>query len=613
MIEESPKTTNSKGKGLMALQLATCRSHHIPQLRIDKAHLTIYNDLHLNLNKSKLLYIQSSECHECELQVVTMVADNCTVLVDTRWPVRVEIRGLNGSHEFTTPSCSAAKNTHHFWEGGEYFIFIQQAESSDDLMECHFAQTNSPSDTNIPIYLALGLAGFLPVMWTFLKLLYRRGWFHRLLCIWSTEFVMSDLGTPIIVNPTEDPGSTQSVASDANRDRKERVKSLDTFRGLSIVVMIFVNYHGGHYWFFQHSKWNGLTVADLVFPWFVYIMGTAMILSFQGQLQRGASKWSMQGKIVRRCITLFALGLVINSLGGSGKGVSLSHFRIPGVLQRFALTYLVVASVHVLLAKPLDETQQVRWPVVRDVTDFWPEWLVQLSLLALHIAITFGLSVPGCPLGYLGAGGQAELGQHANCTGGAAGFIDRQVFGSAHLDQHPSCLEIYHTVVPYDPEGLLGTLTSIFLCFLGLQAGKILFIHKNWLQRFVRFLLWGLGLCLLGGVLCKFSKDDGWIPINKNLWSLSFVLVLAGMAFLLLALFYLLIDVFKMWNGAPFLYPGMNPIVLYVGHELLKGRFPVGFVVPSTHADQLAMNLWGAVFWVIVGYYLHYKGIFITV
>ncbi|KAK7111594.1 hypothetical protein V1264_011201 [Littorina saxatilis] len=85
------------------------------------------------------------------------------------------------------------------------------------------------------------------------------------------------------------------------------------------------------------------------------------------------------------------------------------------------------------------------------------------------------------------------------------------------------------------------------------------------------------------------------------------------MAFVLLAFLYLLIDVCKIWSGAPFYFPGMNPIVVYVGHELLTGRFPVSFDVVVTHPAQLAMNLWGATFWVLVALYLLNKGILITV
>nr|KAG5707671.1 hypothetical protein BaRGS_003246 [Batillaria attramentaria] len=121
------------------------------------------------------------------------------------------------------------------------------------------------------------------------------------------------------------------------------------------------------------------------------------------------------------------------------------------------------------------------------------------------------------------------------------------------------------------------------------MAGKILFIYKDWVQRCVRFVIWGV------------------------VWSLSFVVALSGMAFILLLVCYLLIDVYKVWSGAPFYYPGMNSIVLYVGHELLSGRFPVAFDVAKTHGAQLAMNLWGSCLWVIVAYYLYLKGIFISV
>ncbi|KAL8574546.1 hypothetical protein ACOMHN_057545 [Nucella lapillus] len=221
---------------------------------MDTAHLNIYNDRQADL--SLLLFTQTEECHECDLMPVTRVeTNNCTVLVDTRWPVRVEVRALkNNTVQVATPSC-------------------------------------------------------------------RRGVIHRMMCCWNAEHVMADFGPPTSINPTEDSGAgTGSTADSAARKKRERLRSLDTFRG------------------------------------FVFIMGTAMILSFQPQLQRGTPKLSMLGKIVRRSLILFALGLLINS-GGSSDGVDLSRFRIPGVLQRFAGTYLIVATVHLLFAKPFDDSR----------------------------------------------------------------------------------------------------------------------------------------------------------------------------------------------------------------------------------------------------------------
>ncbi|ESO84192.1 hypothetical protein LOTGIDRAFT_211131 [Lottia gigantea] len=377
--------------------------------------------------------------------------------------------------------------------------------------------------------------------------------------------------------------------------------------------MIFVNYGGGGYWFYNHSDWNGLTVADLVFPWFVFIMGTAMAYSFSGQLRKGYAKKFMLWKVFKRSCILFLLGLLINSGDYPKSGVVLDNFRIPGVLQRFAGTYLITATVHIFFTRANDSNRDCWWAPVRDIVDYWQEWIINLLFVSIHLLLTFLLKVPDCPTGYIGPGGLEEQGQHWNCTGGSAGYIDRLIFGDNHIYQNPTCKEIYHSTVPYDPEGFLGTLNSCFLCFLGLQAGKILLIHKDWVLRIKRLLIWAVFTGSIATLLCKASKDDGWIPINKNLWSLSFVLALACMAFVLLTICYLVIDVYPLWSGSPFYYPGMNAIVLYVGHEFFNRKAPVYFHVPHNHESELAINLWGTIFWVLVSYYLYYKDIFISI
>lgn len=159
--------------------------------------------------------------------------------------------------------------------------------------------------------------------------------------------------------------------------------------------------------------------------------------------------------------------------------------------------------------------------------------------------------------GYLGPGGLSENLTFPNCTGGAAGYIDRLLLGTDHIFQYPSAKWTYNTNMPFDPEGLLGILTSIITVILGLQAGKIFINCPTKWQRLVRFAVWTLLTGLLGGILCNFSQNAGWIPVNKNLWSLSYVLVLASMAFALLALFYLVIDEFDWWSGTPFYQAGM--------------------------------------------------------
>lgn len=349
---------------------------------------------------------------------------------------------------------------------------------------------------------------------------------------------------------------------------------------------------------------------------FVWIMGTSMAYSFQGLLKRMTPKKKIFFKIVKRSCILFGLGLLINSSDGLNP-VRLRKFRIPGVLQRFAGTYLIIATMHLLSARPNDPNQYTRYNKIRDVVDYWKEWVFNLALVLLWLLLTFLLPVPGCPRGYLGPGGLANDANGynvSNCTGGAASYIDRQIFGEQRIYQRPTCKEIYDTTVPHDPEGLLGILTSCFMCFLGLQAGKILLTYSDWKSRIRRFLVWGLVLGVIAVILCYGQKDGGPIPINKNLWSLSFVICLSSFAFFLFSFCYLTIDVYKVWSGAPFYYPGMNAIVLYMGHEMINQpcrRF--WGVEPNSHMAYMGINVADTAVWILLAYFLYFKNVFISI
>ena len=119
--------------------------------------------------------------------------------------------------------------------------------------------------------------------------------------------------------------------------------------------------------------------------------------------------------------------------------------------------------------------------------------------------------------GYLGPGGLAEFGKYPNCTGGAARKLDLMLFHESHIYQHPTCKTPYKCLA-HDPEGALGALNSIVICFLGLQCGKILIYHKGHVHRIVRMIIWGLILGLIGAALAEFKQNGGAIPLNKNLW-----------------------------------------------------------------------------------------------
>ena len=115
---------------------------------------------------------------------------------------------------------------------------------------------------------------------------------------------------------------------------------------------------------------------------------------------------------------------------------------------------------------------------------------------------------------------------------------------------------------------------AVFQVFLGLQAGMIVMVFTDWKSRSVRWLSWCILTGAVGALLCLGTKEEGWIPVNKNLWSLSFVLVTSCFAFFLLTVCLILVDVLKWWNGAPFFYPGMNSILMYVGHQWTYNLFP---------------------------------------
>ena len=153
------------------------------------------------------------------------------------------------------------------------------------------------------------------------------------------------------------------------------------------------------------AKWNGLTVADLVFPWFMWIMGVSLVISTQSQLRNSSSRPKVLLSIIRRSATLFFLGLVINSVGGHN---DFRTMRIPGVLQRFSFTYLVVGLLQASLAQKelpslsdqhlQDHTIPWWWPV-RDIKASFPQWIIMIMIVICHTCLTFLIPIQGCSTG----------------------------------------------------------------------------------------------------------------------------------------------------------------------------------------------------------------------
>ena len=424
------------------------------------------------------------------------------------------------------------------------------------------------------------------------------------------------------------------------RASSSRLLSLDTFRGGCLIIMIFVNYGGGRYWFLSHFVWNGLTVADLVFPWFVWMMGASTALSQHGSWRRSAPAASVGKKAAVRVLKLLLLSYFLDNQNGT----QLDRMRIPGVLQYSAIAGALLAASHLMLdwtcttdtegrnerrsvralataAARRDGTVQVSSLVrfgdrallaLPELVPFWREWLVFAGVLTTYLLIQQYLPVPGCPTGYLGPGGRADGGRFEGCTGGAHKRVDDILWGDSHYYHSPTCKHVFECG-HYDPEGTLGALTASIMAFQGLLAGRVLIAHGSHRERCYRWLSYGVAFASIGCVLCGGPANNGPLPINKNLWSPSFVFTLGGLGFLILALLYVLIDHpsrLRIWGGMPFLPLGMNSILIYSGSELFGGAFPFSWHMNETHAQKLGCNLCGVLGWILVAWLLNRKGLY---
>ena len=136
------------------------------------------------------------------------------------------------------------------------------------------------------------------------------------------------------------------------------------------------------------------------------------------------------------------------------------------------------------------------------------------------------------------------------------------------------------------------------MTFFGYQAGRILISYQSHKERCLRWIIWGLIFIAIGTGLCGGSKEGGLVPLNKNMWSVSFIFLLAGLAFLILTFLYFWIDVRKCRTGWPFKEVGMNSIAIYLMHEVFSGYFPLSFVNDGSHHMMLLSNVIGVAVWV---------------
>lgn len=367
------------------------------------------------------------------------------------------------------------------------------------------------------------------------------------------------------------------LASAERRAITGRLVSLDAFRGATIAGMVLVNNLGDHsnaYAPLLHAPWHGWTMTDLVFPFFLWIMGVAMTFSFASRLDWGAKREDLLVHVFRRAGLLFAIGLFLNAF----PLFNFPELRIMGVLQRIALCYLLGSLIYL-------------WSGARGRV----LWCV--GLLAGYWALMKLFPVPGYGAGIL------EL------PGNFAQYVDSLVL-KGHL---------YKNELAWDPEGLVSTMTALVNTLLGTVCGTILRDGEDRKQKLHSMIVWGAGL-VLAGLVC-----DRWLPINKNLWTSSYAMFTSGLAFLAFAAMWWAIDVkgWRTWAMA-FVIFGVNAIAIYAASSLLadvmsasvtgwKRAIYEGFVRPALdpRSASLAYGLVNVAAMLALGWVLYWRKIFL--
>jgi len=308
--------------------------------------------------------------------------------------------------------------------------------------------------------------------------------------------------------------------------KDERLGSLDAFRGATVAAMILVNNAGDWdktYGPLLHAEWHGWTPTDLIFPFFLFVVGVAIPYAFAGRLQRsGGDLGPLHGQIVRRALILFALGLFLSWF--PFYTVNWQTARIPGVLQRIAVVYVVAALAWLHLGAR-------------------SRGFLAVALLAGYWLAMVLVPVPGHGAGDLSPDGNLSA------------WIDHVVLGSHTWRKAPG---------PGDPEGIFGTVPAIATALAGLFTGDWLRSARTQREK-LRGLLLGGGAGVIAGL-----GLDPWFPINKNLWTSTYVLFTAGMALLMLAATYYWVYVRHRDGWArPFSVFGTNAIFAFFGSTLL--------------------------------------------
>ncbi|MDP4285169.1 MAG: heparan-alpha-glucosaminide N-acetyltransferase domain-containing protein [Bacteroidota bacterium] len=307
-------------------------------------------------------------------------------------------------------------------------------------------------------------------------------------------------------------------------NKSNRIISVDIFRGLTMAMMILVNYPGSESYVYaplEHSEWNGITPTDLIFPFFIFIVGVSIALSYTRQIEASKPRKEMVKKILVRTIKIYVIGLFLHYL----PDLDFTRIDLFGVLQRIAIVFMVCALLFI-----------------------YTNWKTQISI-TVGILIVYWITMSFIPTGAFGTG-VLEPGVNF------AAWFDRLFFSVKMIGKHG-----------WNSEGLYSTFPAVATGLTGMLAGRLI-LSKKIIESTIIWLFIAGVACIVAGSIW------GWqFPINKKIWTSSYVLYTSGWASVTLAVFLWFIDFLRYKNSlvarAGVIF-GSNAIVIYVMADIFQ-------------------------------------------
>ncbi|XP_021722247.1 heparan-alpha-glucosaminide N-acetyltransferase-like isoform X2 [Chenopodium quinoa] len=433
--------------------------------------------------------------------------------------------------------------------------------------------------------------------------------------------------------------------------KNQRLVALDVFRGLTIALMILVDGAGGAFPSINHSPWFGVTIADFVMPFFLFIVGVSIGLVFK----KVDNKSTATKKVIIRVIKLFLLGIFLQGGFFHGRktltyGVDVEKIRWLGVLQRISIGYLLASVSEIWLVNGLVVDTPFAF-----MRKYCIQWMVTVLLCIIYICLMYGLKVPSWEYEIHRANSallpsnlqtvQCEVRGSLDPPCNSVGFIDRLLLGENHLYQRPVYQRAKECSVnspdygplpanspgwclaPFDPEGILSSLMAAVTCFVGLHFGQIIAHFKDHWQRIFLWSVSAFSLLILGYVLLILG-----MPLSKPLYTVSYMCITAGASGVIFTIIFYLVDVKHIKKPVLLLqWMGMNALLIYalaaceIFSIALQGFYwgsPENNLVDGTVSffqDLLSSKNWGTLafvlleilFWGLVAGLLHMKRIYV--